>query len=418
METHARYIAVGIFAIAVVASAFMFVFWLRGASGLEEVVYRIRFSGPVTGIVRGSPVLFNGVRVGEVTGVALDATDPTRTTVYASAIRGAPVRSDTKVEIETQGLLGAPALSLSGGSGPPLQASSGQPTLEAAGMTQDLSSVARGALQRFDSLIADNAANLRETIDNLKTFTGALARNSDKIDSILASLERLGGGGSAKDAVHVYELAAPKPPAFDKAPPGQLAVAEPSAVVAFDTQKILYRSSAGETLPAADGQWVESVPKLVQTKIIQTFENAGYMRVVRGADALSSDYQLLLDIRGFHVLKAPERAAVVELTAKIAEGGKVMDGRMFRATAPVRDDGVVAASAGLSEAFGQAATDLATWAAARLAELPPPVAPPADAGAGGAPPAPGDAVPAPADAASAPAPMPEPQSSSKAAAPR
>jgi phospholipid/cholesterol/gamma-HCH transport system substrate-binding protein len=330
-------------------------------------------------------------------------------------IRGAPVRSDTKVGIETQGLLGAPALSLSGGSGPPLQGASGPPaTLEAGGTAQDLSTVARAALQRFDALIADNASNLRETIENLKTFTGALARNSDRVDNILASLERLGGGGSGKDSVRVYELTAPKPPAFENLPTGQLSVAEPSAVASFDTQKILYRSEGGETTPAQDGQWVDSVPKLLQAKVIQTFENAGYMRVVRGADALSSDYQLLIDLRGFHVLTGPKRSAVVEFTAKIAEGGKVVEGRTFRAALPVPEEGVVAASAGLSAAFGQAAAELADWAASTLARLPPPAAPP-DA-SGGPPSAPDQAKPA--DPASAPG-APEPQTPTAAAgAPR
>jgi hypothetical protein len=158
----------------------------------------------------------------------------------------------------------------------------------------------------------------------------------------------------------------------------------------------------------------------MQSKIVQTFENAGYMRVVRGADALQSDYQLLLDVRGFHVVTAPERMAVVEFTAKIAEGGKVVDGRMFRATAPVREEGVVAASSGLGAAFGEAATELAQWAVSTLAKLPPPVAPPSDPGSGGPPPGPGEPMPPAADPTSAPrTTMPEPQSPTAAAgAPR
>ncbi len=368
METHARYARMGMFTLAVIAAAFLFVYWLRGMGGLERSVYRIRFAGPVSGLVSGSPVLFNGIRVGEVTGVSLDRNDPSRTTVFASIDGAAPVRADTKVDVETQGLLGAPALTLTGGSGPPLRDTPEQPaTLEAREAAQDLSTVARGALRRFDALIGDNAADIHETIANLKTFTGALARNSDRIDNILTSLEKLGGGGSAKQTATVYELAAPGMTQFDDAPDVQLTVSEPTAVVSFDTQKILYRSGSGETMPAEDGQWGDTLPKILQAKIIHTFENANYMRVVRATDGVPSDHQLLLDLRRFDVSVAPERTAEVEFTAKIVDGGKVSDGRMFRATAPVRGEGTAAAAAGLNEAFGEAAVALVTWVTSSLA---------------------------------------------------
>ena len=367
METHARYATIGAFTLAVIASAFLFAYWLRGMGGQERAEYRIRFEGPVSGIVVGSPVLFNGIRIGEVTGVRFDEDDPNRTLVVASVVRTAPVRVDSKADVETQGLLGEPALLLSGGSGPPLRDSPDKPTtIEVKDAGQGLSTVARGALKRFDTLISDNSDALHETIDNLKTFTGALARNSDRVDNILASLERLGGGGSSKQTAIVYELAAPTVAALDNAPSSQLTVSDPTAVVSFDTQKILYRSETGETVPAEDGQWNDSLPKLLQAKIIQTFENAGYMRVVRAADNLPSDHQLLLDLRRFHVSTAPERTAEVEFTAKIVSGSQVAEGRMFHADAPVKGQGGAAAAAGLNEAFGEAAIALVKWVASSL----------------------------------------------------
>jgi phospholipid/cholesterol/gamma-HCH transport system substrate-binding protein len=243
------------------------------------------------------------------------------------------------------------------------------PTIDVKDAGQGLSTVARGALKRFDTLISDNADALHETIDNLKTFTGALARNSDRVDNILASLERL-GGGSSKPTTTVYELAAPTVAALDNAPSAQLTVSDPTAVVSFDTQKILYRSESGETVPAEDGQWSDSLPKLMQAKIIQTFENAGYMRVVRAADNLPSDRQLLLDLRRFSVSTGPERIAEVAFTAKIVDGSQVAEGRMFRATAPVQGEGAAAAAAGLNAAFGQAATALVKWVASTLDQEP------------------------------------------------
>jgi phospholipid/cholesterol/gamma-HCH transport system substrate-binding protein len=369
METHARFATIGLFALAVIAAAFGFVYWLRASGGFDRVAYRIRFEGPAYGVLAGSPVLFNGVRIGEVTGVGFDENDPSRTTVFVSVARAAPVRADSKVGIETQGFLGEPALSFSGGSGPPLRDAPNQPaTLEAGETARDLSTVARGALQRFDSLIGDNASGVHETIDNLRTFTGALARNANRVDNILISLEKLGGGPS-KPTAPVYDLAAPDMPRLDNVPSAQLSVSEPSAVVSLDTQKILYRSETGDTLPVDDGQWGDSIPKLFQTRVIQTFENADYMRVFRAMDGLAADHQLVLDLRRFDVSVAPARVATVEFTAKIVNDGKVSEGRMFRAAASVRGEGTKAAAVGLNDAFGEAAAALVRWVAAAIGRV-------------------------------------------------
>ena len=375
METRARYATIGLFALAVVAAAFGFVYWLRGVGGPDKAFYRIRFDGPVGGLTTGSPVTFNGVPVGEVTLLSLDKDDPNRTTVIVAVARGAPVRSDSKIGVETQGFLGAPTLALSGGTGAPLpQTGDAPPVIEAGDAPQDLATVARGALRRFDNLVGDNAADIRETVGNLRTFTAVLARNSDRIEGIIASLEKLGGGPS-QPPVQVYELAAPAPH-LASIPDAQLSVGEPTGIVALDTQKILLRSRDGVTHPAQGGQWADTIPKLLQAKIVQTFENADYMRAVRAGDNFSSDRQLLLDLRRFDVSEEPERLAHVEFTARIVAEGKVAEGRKFHATAAVRGDDAASAASGLNLAFASAAVDLVTWAASATSatDLQPPAA--------------------------------------------
>jgi phospholipid/cholesterol/gamma-HCH transport system substrate-binding protein len=376
METRARYATIGLFTLAIVAAAFGFVYWLRGVAGPDKAVYRVRFDGSVGGLTTGSPVTFNGVPVGEVTELSLDEGNPNRTSVLAAVARLAPVRSDTKVAVETQGFLGAPTLSLSGGSGAPLPKAGNSPAvIEAGDAPQDLSTVARGALRRFDNLVGDNAADIRETVSNLKTFTGVLARNSERIDGILASLEKLGGGAKQPTA-QVYELTAPAA-RLASVPDGQLSVAEPTGIVAFDTQKILFRSGDGVTHPAEGGQWADTIPKLLQAKIVQTFENADYMRAVRAGENFSSDRQLLLDLRRFDVSETPERLAHVEFTARVVADGKVAEGRKFHAIAAVAGDDAASAASGLNHAFASAAVDLVTWAASATSavSLQPPAAP-------------------------------------------
>ena len=73
MEIRARYVQMGAFTLAVIVAGFAFVYWLNNAGGLRErALYRVRFEGSVSGLLAGSAVLFNGIRVGEVTGLQLD----------------------------------------------------------------------------------------------------------------------------------------------------------------------------------------------------------------------------------------------------------------------------------------------------------------------------------------------------------
>ena len=66
----------------------------------------------------GAAVLFNGIRVGEVTALALDASNPNRVTATIAVAASTPVRADTKVGLDFQGLTGVPVVALQGGSKP------------------------------------------------------------------------------------------------------------------------------------------------------------------------------------------------------------------------------------------------------------------------------------------------------------
>ena len=150
----------------------------------------------------GAPVLFNGIRVGEVTRLQLNADNPNEVLATVSVERATPVRADTKAGIEFQGLLGAASVSLVGGSSSAaLQApSDDEPAMLVAdpAASRDLTGAAREFLGRFDKVFAQNADPLHESLTNLSTFSEALARNADRVDTILSGLERLTAGGAAK----------------------------------------------------------------------------------------------------------------------------------------------------------------------------------------------------------------------------
>lgn len=203
METKASYTLIGFFTLAVLVGIFGFVYWFQNLGGTaERATFRIVFDSSVSGLRTGSAVMFNGIRIGEVTGLQLvpDKTERVLATILVD--KNAPIRDDTRVGLEFQGLTGIAAVALSGGtaSKPPLTGSKDNPPVLTAdrSATQDVTQAARDVLRRVDTLIADNEKNLHEAIANLDTFSAALARNSDRIDSVLAGIETLTGGKDGK----------------------------------------------------------------------------------------------------------------------------------------------------------------------------------------------------------------------------
>ncbi|HVT55917.1 MAG TPA: MlaD family protein, partial [Xanthobacteraceae bacterium] len=116
METKANYSLIGLFTLAVIAGAFGFVYWFQNVGGGgAKAYYRVVFGGSVSGLNVGGPVLFNGIRVGEVTGLALDAQHPERVVANIAIQQSVPLHKDTEVGMQFQGLTGIASLSLKGG---------------------------------------------------------------------------------------------------------------------------------------------------------------------------------------------------------------------------------------------------------------------------------------------------------------
>ena len=370
METRAPYTLIGMFVLAVIAAAFGFVYWLHNTGSLtERAIYRIRFENTVSGLLTGAAVLFNGIRVGEVTALALDGNNPNVVTATVAVAASTPVRADTKVGLDFQGLTGVPVVILQGGSQPLSGVGATRPgeppTLTAEPLAgQSMTSAARDALRRLDGILADNADPLRTTIANLNTFSEALARNSDKLDGIIKGLERLTGGDTANAPRIVYDLAVPKTvPSIGKKPESQLIIAEPTSLIMFETRKILVRPGGNEDPTFANADWSDSTPKLVHEKIMQAFENAG-LAVARPSEGVSGENQLFIDLRKFQLSTSNTPTAEVEFGAKIVStNGRLLGARLFEASAAAKNTTAPATVDALNEAFGRCAIELVQWTA-------------------------------------------------------
>jgi phospholipid/cholesterol/gamma-HCH transport system substrate-binding protein len=379
METRARYALIGLFILAVIAATFGFVYWLENKGGFaERESYQIKFQGSVSGLLIGSAVLFNGIRVGEVTGLGLNADAPQDVIATIAVARGTPIRSDTVVNIETQGLTGGAAVALKGGSASsPLAAGEGgAPALLIAAPQagQDWTQAARDAFQRVDDVLAQNSESLHSAIENIDTFADALARNSDKVDGILAGLERMTGGSSNPAQQPIYDLAAatgfPAPP--EKTPDWLLVVPEPTTLMGFNVDKILLQPAEGESVPLADARWGDNLPILFQARLIESFENAGYARSVsRTRDGVASDFQLLIDIRSFQISTASGPTAEIDFIAKLVDkDGRIINASTFQGTAPVSGTDAPAYVKALDEVFAKLMTELVEWTTTALDQIP------------------------------------------------
>lgn len=192
METRANYVLIGSFTLAVIAAAIGFVLWFQSLHTTKQrSPLRVVFEGPAAGLRNGGSVNFNGIRVGEVVSVKLD--NPRRVVALAMIENNAPIRKDTLVGLEFQGLTGVAAISLKGGdeaAAPPPLDQDGIPTLTAdPNKLQDVTEAIRGTLQNINKIVADNQESVKNSLKNLETFTNSLARNSEKIDGVMAKVD-------------------------------------------------------------------------------------------------------------------------------------------------------------------------------------------------------------------------------------
>jgi phospholipid/cholesterol/gamma-HCH transport system substrate-binding protein len=196
METRANFVLIGSFTLAVIAAAFGFVLWFQSLHTTKaRSPLRIVFEGPAAGLRNGGSVNFNGIRVGEVMSVKLD--NPRRVVALAMVENNAPIRKDTLVGLEFQGLTGVAAISLKGGeeAAPPVPLDEdGVPTLTAdPNALQDVTEAIRGTLQNINRVVADNQEAVKNSLHNLETFTASLARNAEKIDDVMLKVDGVMG---------------------------------------------------------------------------------------------------------------------------------------------------------------------------------------------------------------------------------
>jgi cholesterol transport system auxiliary component len=143
----------------------------------------------------------------------------------------------------------------------------------------------------------------------------------------------------------------------------QLLIADPTALKALDSENIVVRLSGSEVQYLGNSQWSDRLPRMVQSKLVQAFEDTGKLGGVgRPGQGLAIDYQVVSDIRTFEIDTA-KNTADIEISVKLLNdrNGTVKAQEVFRASARVSGSGNANFVKALDQAFAAATREIVAW---------------------------------------------------------
>ncbi len=153
--------------------------------------------------------------------------------------------------------------------------------------------------------------------------------------------------------------AAPRPASW------QLVVYEPTAIHALETDRLMVRPTADQVSYYKGVAWSDRLPRLVQARIIETFQNSG---AVKSVSASNGQYALATDLRAFQIdVSSGKAIAEIEIFAKLVNlsTGRVIATKSFSARVPAATDSPGDAIAALNQGFTEVLQDTTTWVASR-----------------------------------------------------
>ena len=175
---------------------------------------------------------------------------------------------------------------------------------------------------------------------------------------VLGSLLAACSGGPAPTT---YDLSVPDRVNRASVGRSQLVIAEPSALQQLDSERILVKGADNTVSFIGGSQWSDRLPRLVQFRIVQAFENQG-RAVARAGTGVNGDRALTGELRAFH-LEAGRGEVVVEFSARIVDAttSRIIAAQVFRAAEPVGSDNAAQVAAALDRAMQTMLSELIRW---------------------------------------------------------
>ncbi len=186
-----------------------------------------------------------------------------------------------------------------------------------------------------------------------------------------AALLALAGCGSligpSGPPPQIYRLAPDFPAAAGGAPVRwQLAIARPNTTQTLDSERIAL--SRGATMDYyADAQWNDTVPRLLQSLLVEAFERSGRITAVAPeSEGLHVDYLLVTELRDFDAQYDSANGAPVasvDIAAKLLDSrGKAITARNTHQTTRATQNSIASVVAAFDQATSAALSELAAWA--------------------------------------------------------
>ncbi len=165
----------------------------------------------------------------------------------------------------------------------------------------------------------------------------------------------------------LYTLTAATELGRGAAVPWQLLVDVPVSVAALDTERIALSRSPTTVDYFADAALTDRAPLMIQSLIVQSFENSGRISAIaRESLALKADYVLRAELRRFEAEYGGEAvpSAQVRLAAKLVKMPEraISAQKSFAATARASQNQVPAIVEAFDGAFHQVVRQLVDWA--------------------------------------------------------
>lgn len=205
-----------------------------------------------------------------------------------------------------------------------------------------------------------------------------LARGGRVLLAAMMTLALAGCGGSGvlgaligtgNNPTPTFDLTAPREFGRMSRGRGLLAVDVPTALQILDTEKLVILPTPGEVAYLGDAQWVDRLPRVLQARVVQAFENSTRIRAIaRTSDRVSADYLLVIDIRQFGMVAYEGPYAIVELSVKIVyqRGGRIAAGTVLGAKIKAPGTSGAQAAYALDLAFQQVVVEMVKWTSGRI----------------------------------------------------
>ncbi len=146
----------------------------------------------------------------------------------------------------------------------------------------------------------------------------------------------------------------------------QLLLELPLTNASIDTTRIGLRRTPTSVEYYARASWSDRAPQMMQTLMIESFENSGRILAIgRDSVALRADFVLKTDLREFQAeyIEGPNPKARVTIIAKLVQMPRrtIVGSKKFEAVIPAESDTMDAIIGAFDEALGKVLKRLVEW---------------------------------------------------------